>query len=83
MKHQIALENDPPTEHGYGSHASMRHDQVSEQTVEIGIRLQEILSTGDAALFLKNNVIAIEVALRVLLHPARRRKSPDGGSGSV
>lgn len=52
----------------------MRHDAVSEQAVEIGIRLQDVLSTGDAARFLKNHVIHIDVALRVLLYPARRRR---------
>lgn len=60
-------------EHGYASHAAMRHDMVSEQAVEVGIRLQEILGTLDAALFLKNNVINLDVALRVLLQPSRRR----------
>ena len=59
----------------YGSHRSMRHDMVSEKAVEIGIRLQDILGTSDAANFLKNNVIDIEVALRVLLRPEQRRKS--------
>ena len=58
----------------YVSHASMRHDTVSEQTVEVGIRLQDLLGTSDAAKFLKNNVIHIEVALRVLLHPEKRRR---------
>lgn len=56
------------------SDRSMRHDLVSEQAVEVGIRLQEILSTRDAATFLKTNVIDINVALRVLLRPAQRRK---------
>ena len=64
----------PPDGYGYTSHASMRHDAVSEQAVEIGIRLQDVLSTGDAARFLKNHVIHIDVALRVLLYPARRRR---------
>ena len=59
----------------YGSHRPMRHDMVSEKAVEIGIRLQDILGTSDAANFLKNNVIDIEVALRVLLRPEQRRKS--------
>ena len=52
----------------------MRHDLASEKAVEIGIRLQDILSTSDAADFLKNNVIDIDVALRVLLRPEQRRK---------
>lgn len=53
----------------------MRHDVASEKAVEIGIRLQDVLGTSDAANFLKNNVIGIEVALRVLLRPELRRKS--------
>ncbi len=51
----------------------VRHDPVSENAVEIGLRLQEILGTGDAAEFLKKNMIDINVTLRVLLHPSRRR----------
>lgn len=74
MNDPSALENEPPTGHGSGNFASVRQDQVSEQTVEIGIRLQALLGTHDAASFLKNNVIAIEVALRVLLRPGQRRK---------
>lgn len=74
MAHQSGLENDQDTAPDGVGHASKRHDKVSEQTVEIGIRLQEILGTNDAALFLRNNVIAIEVALRVLLQPKQRRK---------
>lgn len=54
---------------------SMRHDLASEKAVEIGIRLQDILGTSDAANFLKNNVIGLDVALRVLLRPELRRKS--------
>ena len=66
-----------PEDHSgqYDSHRSMRHDLLSEKAVEIGIRLQDILSTSDAANFLKSNVIDIEVALRVLLRPHQRRKS--------
>ena len=73
------MANDPTQNAGtwdqHKSHRSMRHDLVSEKAVEIGIRLQEILSTSDAASFLKNNLIDIEVARRVLLHPEQRRKS--------
>ena len=74
MEQRSTLENDPRTAPGEGGRASGRHDLVSEQTVEIGIRLQDVLGTSDAALFLRNNVIAIEVALRVLLEPKQRRK---------
>ncbi len=51
----------------------MRHDAASEHAVDVGIQLQELLGTIDAALFLKEQVIHIDVALRVLLQPARRR----------
>jgi hypothetical protein len=51
----------------------MRRDLASEKAVDVGIGLQEVLGTRDAALFLKNNVIGIDVALRVLLHPGQRR----------
>jgi hypothetical protein len=55
--------------------SALRHDLVSAQAVDIGIRLQDILGTHDAARFLKKNVIGIEVALRVLLNPERRRRT--------
>lgn len=55
------------------SQVLMRHDIAGERAVDIGIGLQEILGTRDAALFLKNNVIDLDVALRVLLCPDRRR----------
>lgn len=75
MEHSSNFQEEPITVYGHGNHASMRHDQATAHAVEIGIRLQPILSTWDAACFLKNNLIAIEVALRVLLHPRRRRQS--------
>jgi hypothetical protein len=53
---------------------SLRRDRATEKAVEIGIRLQDVLGTRDAARFLKNNVVDIEIALRVLLHPAQRRR---------
>lgn len=73
----LANESTPAAESSsqYGGHRSMRHDVASEKAVEIGIRLQDVLGTSDAANFLKNNVIGIEVALRVLLRPELRRKS--------
>ena len=74
MEHPPSLQEVSTTEHGHVIHASMRHDQVTAQAVEIGIRLQPILGTRDAASFLKNNVVAIDVALRVLLHPRHRRQ---------
>ena len=65
------------------AHRFARHDTASEQTVEIGIRLQEILGTGDAAKFLQHNAISIDVALRVLLQPSRCRKNDAGTEVSV
>jgi hypothetical protein len=62
--------------YAYYSHASMRQDATSAQAVEIGIELQELLGTSDAAVFLREQVIHIEVALRVLLQPWRRRTAP-------
>jgi hypothetical protein len=53
---------------------SPRRDCATEKAVEIGIRLQDVLGTRDAARFLKNNVVDIEIALRVLLRPAERRR---------
>ncbi len=79
MNHKATLVTEPihttTRSNAYDSHRSMRHDLASEKAVEIGIRLQDILGTSDAAQFLKNNVIDIEVALRVLLRPEQRRKS--------
>lgn len=63
------------TSEQHENHRSMRRDATSEKAVEVGIRLQEILGTSDAANFLKNHMIDIKVALRVLLHPEQRRKS--------
>jgi hypothetical protein len=60
--------------YAYSSHASMRQDATSAQAVEIGIELQELLGTSDAAVFLREHLIHIEVALRVLLQPTRRRR---------
>ncbi|GAC1409815.1 MAG: hypothetical protein NVSMB6_09950 [Burkholderiaceae bacterium] len=68
-----STETDPAEAENTAPHASLRHDRVSERAVEISIRLQEILGTSDAAKFLNNNVIGIDIALRVLLRPAQRR----------
>ena len=54
---------------------TLRTDSSSEYVVDIGLRLQEVLGTSDAAKFLEENNISINVTLRVLLHPAQRRCS--------
>lgn len=59
---------------GQANHA-VRRDVASEKTVDIGIRLQGVLGTADAAKFMQHNAISIDVALRVLLHPSRCRKA--------
>ena len=50
-----------------------RSDTASAQTVDIGIHLQDVLGTRDAAEFLQSNSINIDIALRALLQPAKRR----------
>jgi hypothetical protein len=63
------------SKHRCPTHASMRHDAACEQAVDVGIHLQKILTTHDAAKFMRDNVVDFEVALRVLLHPFRRRRT--------
>ena len=50
-----------------------RQDFTSMRFVEEGITIQLVYGTGQAASFLKNRMIDIDVARRVLLQPARRR----------
>ena len=54
---------------------AVRQDMITEQAVEVGIRLQEMFGTVDAARFLQNNLVDINIALRVLLRPEQRRRS--------
>lgn len=51
-----------------------RADMVSAELVEKGIELQNVRGTDCAAEFLKTNGIGMEVAMRVLSRPSKRRK---------
>jgi hypothetical protein len=50
-----------------------RPDWHTARFVKQGIRMQQLHGTGYAANFLKNRRVDIDVALRVLLQPSRRR----------
>jgi len=50
-----------------------RPDWHTARFVKQGIRMQSIHGTGYAASFLRNRRVDIDVALRVLLQPTRRR----------
>ena len=50
-----------------------RPDWHTARFVKQGIRMQSIHGTGYAANFLRNRRVDIDVALRVLLQPERRR----------
>lgn len=50
-----------------------RPDWHTARFVKQGIRMQSVHGTVYAASFLKNRRVDIDVALRVLLQPARRR----------
>ncbi|MDB5841362.1 MAG: hypothetical protein JWQ23_3314 [Herminiimonas sp.] len=52
----------------------VRRDFFSANIVELGISLQQDFGTKYAAKFLKDNWISIDVAARVLLRPAERRR---------
>jgi len=54
-----------------------RSDIVSALAVEISIALSHLLGAKAGARFLKRHTVNIDVALRVLLHPMRRRKFGD------
>ena len=54
-------------------HAYARQDWTSARFVEEGISIQVVYGTRYAAAFLKNRMIDIDVALRVLLNPTQRR----------
>lgn len=51
-----------------------RHDYRSARIVDVGISLQGRFGANYAAAFLKENGINVEVALRVLSNPEKRRK---------
>lgn len=50
-----------------------RRDFLSAQMVEIGIVIQQVQGTEQAAQYLMSKKVDLEVAVRVLAHPARRR----------
>lgn len=52
----------------------LRRDFISAHVVEVGISLQEQFGTRYAAAYLKDNFIHLDVAQRVLLNPAQRRR---------
>ncbi|HCE09084.1 MAG TPA: hypothetical protein DIT28_16855 [Oxalobacteraceae bacterium] len=51
-----------------------RPDLKSAKVVETGISLQDMIGTAAAAVFLKSESIAVDVAARVLSQPTKRRK---------
>lgn len=51
----------------------MRHDIVKAYAIEIAISIVGLIGTRQAAAFLKKYMVDIDVALRVLLHPSKRR----------
>ena len=70
MSENTANISPPASASGY-MHA--RQDWTSARFVEEGITIQDVYGTRYAAAFLKNRMIDIDVALRVLLNPAQRR----------
>lgn len=52
---------------------NVRRDIVRLCAVEIAIYLKELLGTRVAAEYLRRHQVDLDVALRVLLHPSRRR----------
>ena len=50
-----------------------RRDIVRLCAVEIAIYLKELLGTRIAAEYLRRHQVDLDVALRVLLHPSKRR----------
>lgn len=55
-----------------------RQDWISARFVEEGITIQLVYGTRSAAAFLKNRMIDLEVARRVLLNPLQRRSYEHG-----
>lgn len=63
--------NDEPWD--FPASTPTRPDWHTARFVKQGIRMQSVHGTGYAANFLRNRRVDIDVALRVLLQPARRR----------
>lgn len=59
----------------FPEHTPSRFDMKRANAVAIGISLQEMIGTAAAAVFLKTESVDMNVAARVLSHPAKRRKS--------
>jgi len=53
-----------------------RHDDRTARIVNVAISLQKRFGANYAAAFLRENNISMEVALRVLSSPDKRRKYP-------
>ena len=62
-------DNAQPTWQG----SDARRDVESASTVELGITLQQLVSTRRAASYLNENNINLAVAIRVLSQPSKRR----------
>ena len=54
--------------------ALSRRDLVKATLVEIGIAMQDMKGTDQAAEYLKSQGIALDIAVRVLSRPLQRRK---------
>ncbi len=52
---------------------SSRRDIVKLYAVELAINLKEVKGAKVAAAYLKRHDVGLEIALRTLLHPAKRR----------
>lgn len=59
-----------------------RRDFISAQLVEIGIVIQCIQGTKSAAQYFRSKQVDMDVALRVLSQPSRRRTWSSLGNGS-
>ena len=66
---QERMDNTQPTWNG----PDARRDFESASIVELGITLQQLVSTRRAASYLNENNISLSVALRVLSQPSKRR----------
>ena len=66
----------PPKDQGWTFPEAVpaRVDAVSAELVEKGIELQHVRGTDCAAEYLKANGIGMDVAMRVLARPSKRRK---------
>lgn len=63
----------PPSKQDAPIAQLLRKDFISAQLVEIGIVIQIIQGTHDAAEYMKSKRVDLDVALRVLTYPQKRR----------